>query len=872
MRKIRLGIRSLWQRREVKQEIDEELRFHLEQRTAENIAAGMSPEEAARQARKRFGNVQSIREECRETRGASFGEGMLRDLRFGLRMLVKSPGFTIVAVLMLAIGIGSATAMFSVVRAVVIKPYSSPNGDRLVHLWSNGDQPLSNPDYFAIREQAASFAELGVYSPQTINLGGNHPESVQGVSCTPGVLRAFGVAPALGRWLEPSDEQKGTPLVAVISHSLWQQSLAGDPKVIGQAIRLNGSNVTVVGVTPASFEFSSPWMPTGICEIWRPLQLQRGQDSQWWYTIGCLKDGVTLAAADAEIKAIGARLKAAHPDPKARKPFLVTSLCFELTRYGSSYAWMIFDGTVLMLLVACANVASMLLARSVRRHGEFGVRIALGATRGQILRLAFCESLLLSLAGTVAGAGLATAGLRFLKFIVPGGASDPRKAAMVLDGNALAFAAGLSLLAGLFAGFPPALAALRISVADLLRTDSRGAAGSGTRHRLLRGLIVTQVAVAFILANIAVLFSASYMKMLAANASIATDYVLSTELNLSDARYAKNDAQARFCEQLAERAAALPGVAAAGTTTDLPLEWGPSGNILANDEVFDPAVERPAVVISAITPGYFAAADIPFLQGQTLQASDVGKYNFGVVVNRAFADKYWPKQDPLGKIIRPNDVNPWFHGRVVGVVESVRQWGPKLEPQPQMYWPADHAWSKTIFLIVRSSRPAAVLAPGLRDAVAELDSELPVSRIRTFKTIVREETSGDRIVAGLTNYCMIVAIGLVAVGLYGTLSYHVLQRTREIGVRMALGAARRDVVRLVFRQGFGWVLIGITLGIGGALAVATTLRAMVYDINTLNPLSLAASAGAVVLAAALACWLPARRASRVDPMEALRCE
>jgi putative ABC transport system permease protein len=863
-------IRTLGQRRVAKQEIDEELRFHLDQRTAENTSVGMSLDDAAREARRRFGNVQTVREDCRKARGAIFGGGLLRDIDFSLRTLAKSPGFTVVAVLTLAIGIGSATAMFSTIRALVVKPYSSPNGDRLVHLWENGNQPLSTLDYFDIREQATSFAELGIYVPGSINLGGDHPESIHGVSCTPGVLRAFGVAPQLGRWLSPSDEGKGSPPVAVISHRLWQQSLAGDPKAIGRELRLNGASVMVVGVMPASFEFSSPWMQTVNCDIWRPLQLQRDSPGGWWCAIGCLKQGVTRVAADTEVKGIGARLDAAHPAPVPRRPFQVNSLGYEMTHDGISYVWMVSAAMVLLLLVACTNVASLLLARSVRRHGEFGVRIALGATRSQILRLAFCESLLLSLVGTIAGAGMAGATLRYFKFLTD--TTDARKAAMVLSGPAFAFAAGLCLLAGLFAGFPPALATLRIAVADLLRTDNRGAAGSGTRHRLLRGLVVTQVAVAFLLANLAVLFSASYAKMLAANASIATDYVLSAELNLLDARYSRSDAQARFCEQLADSAGALPGVAAAGTTTDLPLEWGASSSILANDEVFDPAAQRPSVVFSAITPGYFAAANIAFLKGQTIQTQDVGRYNMGVVVNRAFAEKYWPKQDPLGKIIRPNDANAWFHGHVVGVVENVRQWGVKLEPQPQMFWPSDRAWGKTIFLIVRSPQPAAALTPGLREVVAKLDPDLPLSRIRTFKTIVRDATKGDRGIAGLTNFCMIAAIGLAAIGLYGTLSYHVLRRTREIGVRMAIGADRRDVVSLVFRQGFGWVLTGIIIGIGGVLASAAALRAMLYNINAVSPLALASSASAVVVAAALACWLPAHRASRVEPMEALRCE
>ena len=862
---------STWGRPGVKREMDEELRFPIQPRTAENTAAGVAPEKAAREACHRCGNARSSREEYRDARGAGVGEDLRGDLRFGFRMLAKSPGFAAVATLMLALGIGSATAMYSVVRAIVLQPCSSPQSDRLVYLWSNVDQPLATPDYFDLCDQAASFAELGAYTPQTFNVGGEHPVCVRGVSCTPGVLRAFGVAPALGRWLEPADEQKGAPPVAVISHRLFQESFDGDPRLVGRSIRLDGREVTVVGVMPPRFEFCSPWMDASRCEIWRSFQLERDQGAQWnSCTVGCLKKGVTLAAANAEIKALGARFKAARLDAQAKSAFRVTSLRFEVTRYAGSYVWMIFGATLLVLVVACTNVASMLLARCARRQGEFGVRLGLGATRGRIFRLVLSEGLWLALAGTLVGAGLAAVELRYLKSLVP--LPEARSAAMVLDRHAFAFAAGLTWVAAGLASFPAAWAAVRVSVADLLRSDSRAAVGSGPHPRLLRGLMVTQVAVAFILANVAVLFSASYAKMIAANATIVTERVLSAELDLHGARYETNGALPRFCDQLTERVAALPGVAAAAVTTDLPLEWGPSGNYLANDEVFDPAVARPAVVTSAIAPGYFAAADIPLLRGRTLRPSDAGWGDIGVVVNRALAAKYWPGQDPLGKIIRPNAAKAYFHGQVVGVVESVRQWGVKSEPQPQIYWTVDHAWGNTIFLIVRSPRPAAALAPDLRRAVAELDPDLPLSRIRTFKAIVREATLADRMVAMLTDYCMVLAMALVAIGLYGTLSYHVLRRTREIGVRMALGAGRRDVARLIFRQGLGWVLLGISIGIGGALAAARTLRTLVYDLNPLNPLSLVVAAAAVILAATLACWLPARRAAKVDPMEALRSD
>jgi predicted permease len=798
---------------------------------------------------------------------------MLSDLRLALRNLAKSRGFAAVAVLTLAVGIGAAATMFSALRALVVEPFSYPRSDQLAHVWSGDRWPLSTPDYFDIKDQATSFVELGVYSPRPANLGGENPQAVRSVSCTPGVLRAFGVAPALGRWFEPADEEKGAPPVAVLSYALWQQSFAGDPGLVGRRIRVNGGEVTVVGIMPAGFEFASPWMRTETCQLWLPLQLKPDEGdrgSHWMCAIGRLKDGVSVASADAEIKAIGARLKAAYPETNAQKPFLVRSLHDEMTRDVGSRIWMLFGAVVLVLLVACANVASMLLARNARRQDEFGVRIALGATRGHIIRLALTESLLLSLAGALAGLGLAFFGVRVLQVIAP--TTDARRAAMVLDGGVLAFAVGLTFLTAVLAGLPPALAAMRISVTDLLRTEGRGSAGSRARHHILRGLIIAQVALAFLLANGATLFSASYVKLLAANDKLATIYVVSGELDLRGERYNKKETRTQFCEQLTERVAALPGVTAAATTTKLPLEGGSNTSIMVNDETFDPTAKRALAEISSITPGYFAAAGIGLLRGRTLAPGDATGDNIGVVVNRTLADKCWPGQDPLGKIIHGNNAKPWFTAHVVGVVENVRQWGPEMDPQPEIYWTPDRAWGQTIFLIVRSAQPAGQLAGALRREIARLDPDLPLARVRTLQEVVNDATQGQRAVTGLVDFFMAAALGLVAVGLYGTLSYHVLQRTREIGVRMAIGAVRRDIVQLVFRQGAAWVLAGVALGAGGALALATALRAMVYGVNPLNPLSLLAGAVGVLVAAMLACWLPARRAAKVDPMVALRAE
>jgi len=802
---------------------------------------------------------------------------MLTDLRLALRQFAKARGFALIAILTLAVGIGGSTAMFSTLRALVVHPFDYPDAHEIVQVWSGDGWPLSPADFLDLHEQSTSFGPFGVYAPGTVNVGLENAQAVAGVRATAGVLPAFGLAPQRGRLLGPDDCLEGAAPVAVIGHRLWQQTFAGDPGLIGRTIRLNGGDVTVVGIMPAGFEFAAPWMRTEDCQVWLPYRFsekeRQQRDSHWLCGVARLKPGITLGAADAQIKAIGKKLTALYPNSNTRKEFLVRSLHYEMTKDVGGKVWLLFGAVVLVLLVACANVASMLLARSAQRQGEFGVRVALGATRARLVRLALTESLVLAALGTVLGLALAFGGIAVLKVIAP--ASAARKAAIVLDSFALLFAVGTSLLTALLAGLPPAFAAARTSLAGVIRSDARGAVGSRSRHVMLRTLVIAQIAVAFVLANGAALFSASYFKILEQNRLLATDYVLSAKLSLRGDTYKENEARVRFWETLTERLGALPGVTAVGLTSKLPLEGGSNTSALVNDETYDPAQRRTIVERSSITPGYFETMGIALVRGRNLTPADnmTKDGHLGVVVNRAFVDKAWPGKDPIGQVFRANQPkDPWYTATVVGVVEDVRQWGATAKVQPEMFTTPPGHWGNTVHINLRSSQPAAFLAPLLRQTVTALDRELPLDDIRTLNQVVRDATAGERAVAGLVNFFMAAALGLVAVGLYGTLSYHIVQRTREIGVRLALGALGGSILRLVLSQGLRWVALGLLLGLAGTLALTQVLKGLVYGMEGLTAPPLLLAAAVVILAATLAILLPAWRAAKMDPLEALRID
>jgi len=800
----------------------------------------------------------------------------LNDIKYGFRQLCKNPGFTIIAIVTLGLGIGATTSLFGVFNALVLDPFPYPESDKIVYAWNQKGWSLSALDYLDIKEQMTSFADIGVYNSERLNFGAEKPESLYGIRCTSGVLRALGMHPVLGRLLNDSDDQPGAEPVAVISHSLWTRFFAADPQIVGQSIKLNGQETTVVGVMPADFEFSSPWYRGQEYELWTPFTFdikERGRGNYWLLGVARLKAGVTVEAANAEIKAIGARLTKTYPNTNTNKTMLLVSLREQMTSNTASRMRVLFSAVTLLLLVACANVASMLLARGTQRQDEFSVRLALGASRTSVARLLLSETLILGLFGGVAGILFAVWGTAVLRNLIPPQLIiAARRTAIQVNGLVLVFSMGLAFLSAFLAGLLPAFTAAKTSIIDTLNAGGRSQTGSRIRHRFLRQLMVAQIAIAVVLANGGILLFASYINVFKSNEILDTEQVISAEVSLQGDKYKADEARLAFLDQFFERIGALPGVQKVAITSKMPLEGGSNAGFLVDDEVYDPAVQRPPIEQSFISPDYFAAMGLKMLEGRVPVATDAKNDAIGVVINRAMAEHYWKGKEVIGRRIRPNAPNPPLYAEVIGIVEDVRQFGSEHPPLPEMY--ISHAFRKPsrAFLIVRASGNAGILVPSIRNELAGLDPDLAIANVRKMKDVLNASVSDRRLSTSLINVFMVTALTLTVVGIYGTLSYNLLQRKREIGVRIAFGALYHHILKFVFRQAGLWVVAGLIIGLILTVAVSFLLRSMVYNISPWNPLSLLLGLCIVGSSACLACYLPARRAAKMDPMEALRYE
>ena len=803
---------------------------------------------------------------------------MFSDLKLTVRQLAKNPAFTAVAIVLLALGIGANAAFFSLFKAHVLAPFPYPDPGRVVQLWRAHKitleaNPWSAPDILDVHDQCTSLSECGAFSTEHFNLGGDKPEVLQGIACTPGVLRALGVQPVLGRWFIDEDGKPGAKPAAILSHACWTAHFGANPGLVARSIRLNAQDYVVVGVMPADFEFYSPNTGAQAIDLWVPLQISRegrSRDDNWLMAVGRLRDGVTVENANAELKLIGSRLAATYPDTNYGKWFYARPLPSELALREMIGYSPVVAAVWLALIVACANLSIMFLARGAGRQAEFGVRLALGASRWRLIRLALTESLLISLLGGAVGLLLAANILGLLPALFP--ATGTHGVAIRIDPTVLGYTFLLALFATLAAGLLPAWTAAKTQVVDMIKQGGPTQAGSRTRHRFLRHLVSAQAAIALLLVNTTLLLLASYRAALIVNEPLSTEFVLSAGITVQGTAYGAGDARAALWRHLLERVKTLPGVTAAGMTSKLPLRGGWNTEILADGEMYDPKIARTSIEMSYISPGYFPAMGIAQLAGRRLGDLDARTESLGVVVNRALAERYWPNQDPIGRRIRGNTLQPWFMASVVGVVENVRQWDVGSPAQPEIYFPYSWAPQSAGYLIVRSAFDSRRMVPALRHELAVLDPNLALAGPATMAGVVSEAAQSRRTFALLTQFFMAETLLMAAVGFYGALAFQIRERTREIGVRLALGATKHDVVRLVLKQAAPCAVAGGLTGTAISMAAAFALRALIADVNLLNPAYFLVGITILGAAIALASWLPARRAARVDPMVALRCE
>jgi predicted permease len=812
---------------------------------------------------------------------------LLKDLRYALRVLGQRPGFTLVAVLTLALGIGANTAIFSLVSAVLVRPLNYRDAGRLVMVWEDlsaaglGRDNIANANYADWKAQNQVFEAMAAFEQRTYDLAsaGGEPEKPLAFAVTQNFFGVLGAEPARGRAFLPEEDAPGASRVAVISHGLWQSRFGADPGVVGSDVLLSGEKYTVVGVMPAGFQFEYPdvalWVPLALA----PEQLA-DRRSHSLEVVARMKPGVYVEQAGADMRAVMGRIAEAYPNEAAGVSAEVVPLREQLAGESRQSLLMLLAAVGLVLLIACANVAGVLLSRAAARRREIAVRAALGASRWRIVRQLLTESALLGLAGGVAGALLALWAFGFLQQLVPvglRGMAEPR-----LDFAVLSFTTVVSLLAGVAFGLAPALQASKTDLNDALKqAGGRGSVGAGRR---LRGaFVVSQVALAMVLLVGAGLLVQTLYRLREQYSGLRPESLLTVRTQLADNRYREPARRAAFYEDVLRRVRGLPGVAAAGYTTAVPLTRKGGSNGLS----IEGRDNGPNATWNAnhrqVSPDYFRAMGLNLREGRDFTSQDDERAVPAAVVNETMARAFWPGESALGrrfKVGSPDSPEPWL--TVVGVVSDVRQMGADAPVKAEMYVPYRQAapyWKSAPYsfftprdLVIRTSVDPASLAPAVRAAVHEVDAYQPVAGVRTMDEVLGRETAQRRVGVTLLAAFAALALLLSALGIYGVLAFFVVQHTPEIGVRMALGARPGDVLRLVVVKGMRLALLGVAVGLAGAFALTRLMSSQLFGVSAADPLTYAGLALLLGLVALVACLVPARRATKVDPMVALRYE
>ena len=874
-RQISRGVRALVHRSATDDEISDEVQHYVDQATAAHVARGLSEVDARRAARVEVGGVTVVREQVRGYGWENAVDSALADARYAARRLRASPGFTAVTVLTLALGIGATTAIWSAVDAVLFRPLPYPDADRITMVWDRGtDGSRVAVAYGTVQELQArsrsfeSIAAMKAWQPTVT--GPAEPERLEGQRVGAGYFRAFGVRPALGRDFLASDDRPGAPDVVVLSDALWQRRFAGDRNILGRSVTLDDDAFTVVAVMPRGFV--SAVAPAA--EIWTPLQYDMSQGRAWGHhlnLVGRLRPGVGVEDAGRELGGIARTAVAEFPrQPWANlaEGLTVSALQDDVTRSVKPALLAILGAVMLVLLIVCVNVTNLLLARGAQRRGEFAVRTALGASRARLVRQLLTESLMIAVAGGIIGMMVAAVAVGAIVRLSP--PELPRVASIGVDGGAFVFGLAITTVIGLVFGSIPALQAVRSEPNVDLQRASRRATGGLRRTR--SALVVAEVALALVLLASSGLLLKSIERLFAVSSGFDAPGLLTMQIQTAGRRFDDAAVTARFFDQALDAVRRLPGVRSAALTSQLPL----SGEADMYGVRFEPSVANdPGEVRGTfrygVTPGYFETMRIPVRRGRSLESSDRAGAPLVAVISESLAKRRLPGIDPIGQRLRIGDGALYT---VVGVVGDVRQESLALTESDAVYTAASQ-WrfaDNVMSLVVRARGDAAALAPAVRDAIWSVDKDQPIVRVATMDALLASSAAGRRFALTLFEAFALAALVLAAAGIYGVLSGSVVERTREMGVRAALGASRGDIVSLVLRQGLWLTALGVTVGLAAATFATRALATLLFGVSRLDPVTYIGVVALLAVTAVVACAVPAWRAARVDPVTTLRAD
>jgi predicted permease len=890
---LRFRLRALFRRNAMETELEQELRFHFEKEVEKHTRAGMTTEEARRRSRLTFGGHEQMKEDCREARGTSLLETLFQDIQYGIRIHRKSPSFFIFATLTLALGIGASTAVFSLVNTILLKSSPYPNASRIVvpwrvppisSAWQTGTFPWADAEYVQLTQTSTAFQNLGAFRKDNFNLTGSaNPEYLEGVRASAGFFPALGMPPMLGRTFTAEEDQPGHALVVVLSHRLWKSRFGGDRSVLGSTIHLSGLPYTVIGIMPADFTFPNmAGMPASIdlpkeTQLWVPLALPAvpALGSSDLSVIAELKPKMDLAQAQQDLQAFDRHYLEKNPRSKGWSSDAVP-LTKQAVTDTRRPLLLLFGAVCVVLLIACSNVAGLTLNRSLSRHKEFTLRGALGARRGRLVGQLMTESLLLALTGGILGILLAKNSLFLVKHLGP--ESIPHLHEVGLDLSVFAFALGITLIAGILFGLVPAFGATRMSLVEALKEGGQRSGGSSSAPRIRNALLITQVALALVLVVSAGLLVRTFYHMVNANSGFDATHVVTFELPLPTKKYSDTDRMAQLYQQVAQRLQSIAGVQSVGFASVVPLAGPSDGTNIRIPEhpVTDPA-QSPAANYLFVSPGYFATISAPLQRGRDIADRDVLSAIPVTIINSAMAKKFWPGENPIGKQVGVGSTR--YPARtIVGVVADIKQVSLREIPDPTMYVPYTQNEMKTwpsmqaMQYAIRTKADPDSLAGSVREAVHSVDPDLPVANFATLTTLVDTSLTADRFAMLLLSAFGMLALILSAIGMYGVISYSVMQRTAEIGIRIALGARREEILVMVLRQGCRIACVGIAIGLIAASSTTRLMARFLYGVQPTDRTTFAAVSLLLMAVALLACYIPARKAMKVDPMIALRYE